>query len=144
MASVQEDLEEDVANVVEMCSQIEYLPEGSVLSFGGKVLCIPSTFTGLSKAGNRLGVTPMWPQSAQISKHNVEGKAGLFSLQTGANDAVVCQVNARGKCIQDVSIHLEDTQCILLDASCSGSVLQNVTFQGTICSMFLACTTCLL
>lgn len=121
-----------VADVVDLCNQLEYMQEGTVVSYNNKRLYIPPSFSGHSTAGNRSGVAPVWPHRAPVRKENVEGQSGLFSLQPGAKDAVVCQMNVAGMCIQDVSIRLEDKQCILLDSSCAGAVLQNVTFEGVI------------
>lgn len=119
----------EVSDIVEMCSRLELIPEGTAVSLD-KCLSLPPRFQGTPNESNKLAITAVWPCSADVTKGNVEGKLGLFKLQVGLSHAVVCAMNLRAKCIQDVSFQLEDHQCIMFDAFCSGSMLQNVTFQG--------------
>jgi hypothetical protein len=120
----------EVADIAEMCIHLDHMPPGSTVSYN-QTLSFPASFTGVAKEKSRLAAMPVWPRrTTPAIKETVEGKQGLFSLQPGPGDAVVCPIHLKEKCIQDVTIDLHDTHCVLFDATCSFSVLQNVVFQG--------------
>jgi hypothetical protein len=120
----------EVADIAELCIHLDHMPPGSTVSYN-QTLTFPASFSGVGMEKSRLTAMPVWPRrTTPAIKETVEGEQGLFSLQPGPSDAVVCPIHLKEKCIQDVTIDLHDTHCVLFDATCSYSVLQNVVFQG--------------
>lgn len=68
----------------------------------------------------------------------------MFSLITAPEtkfEVQVCAVSGADVRLQDLDIKLEDNQCVAFDSSCTGTVLNNITFTGVdhiACSMYIA------
>lgn len=81
----------------------------------------------------------LWPQVANVTHENIS--SGLFTLERRPG-VVVCRLLARISALQNMTVCLPDSTCLLF-GSCTDNVkLQGVTFQGAeqcCCAMSAGC-----
>lgn len=124
----------DVAHIPALCEDINAAPEGSTRSYGNRILIIPSLRPNLERnVDARLAACPIWPRTFVKEVGCVKHRRCM--LCSGGGDFIACRVSAGAKSFRDVHMFLNDKRCIVFDATCSGTTLRNVTFEGAIITL---------
>ena len=75
----------------------------------------------------------MWPCAAEVTEENV--KKGLFTLEcqpghSHASSAAICRFSGGRKTLFEVSVTLQDAECIVFDDTCAETTIRNITITG--------------
>lgn len=123
----------DVSGLCELCRSVSDDMHGTRVSLKqSTVIAEPGGATPGSQAWHDVR---MWPQQAAATEHNI--KQGLFSLESAPPASSVYVVGGSGTIIQDGTIDLGESACMVFDSTCGDVHLENITFTGATLALLL-------